>query len=97
MEIWLLEQDVSKKICVARAVIAEYRKAHLQQGQDWRVERKQVELSQSAVDKISTALGASTAPAHNTAPPQAVELTVTRLWGNPRLLQAKTADDQAVR
>jgi hypothetical protein len=98
MEIWLLEQDLAKKIGVARDVVAEYRKAHLQRDKDWRIERKQVELSQDAIDKISTALGASTAdPAHNTAPPQAVEITVLRLWPNPRLLQAKTAEGELVR
>lgn len=96
-EIWLLEQDVAKKIGVSRAIVTEYRKAHLQRDQDWRVTHKQVELSQDAIDKISTALGASTALAHNTAPPQAVELTVARIWPNPRLIEANTADGQAIR
>jgi hypothetical protein len=100
MEIWLLEQDVSKKIGVARAVIAEYRKEHLTLGEDWRVERKQVELSQSAVDKISTALGATPALSPITPPPpvpEAVELIVLRLLPNPRLLVAVFPDDLARR
>ena len=99
MEIWELEQDVAKKIGVARAVLAEYRREHLQRDQDWRVTRKQVELSQGAIDKISTTLGAvqpGEPEAHNTpappvAVPEVVELEVMRVYPNPRLLLAKDA------
>ncbi len=100
IEPWELEAAVAKKIGVGRNVLIEYRQAHLEKNLHWRTNRKQVELSQDAIDKISATLG--TAPpggepvSHSTPPapaavPEVVELQVLRVYPNPRLLAAKTA------
>lgn len=108
IELWELEAAVAKKIGVGRDVLIEYRQAHLEKNLDWRTNRKQVELSQDAIDKISTALGATAVSAepeaHNTpsaqtpasVPEAPVELEVVRIYPNPRLLAAKTADGRLV-
>jgi hypothetical protein len=104
IELWELEAAVAKKIGVGRNVLIEYRQAHLEKNLHWRTNRKQVELSQDAIDRISTALGATAAPAkpdtHSAPPPavpeEPVELEVVRIYPNPRLLAAKTADGRLV-
>lgn len=102
---WIQEQTFAKKIGVARSVLVAYRKKNLLQGPDWRIERKQVELSGEATEKISAALGEPPAVGETTAgnvspAPQAtaepIELLVTKIYPNPRLLQARTADGQVV-
>jgi hypothetical protein len=97
-ETWESESAVAKKLCVAREVLVQFRKTNLEKNRDWKVEHKQVELSPDAIDRISTALGATADPGepdtHNT-PPAAVpevpvELEILRIYPNPRLLAAKT-------
>lgn len=117
---WQFESVVAKNLGLARDVLAAYRKNSLEKNQDWRVHRKQVEISDDGIKKImdsllmapdpvtlSTALGTSPpaaeptrptepAPAANGPPPELVELMVQKIYPNPRLLLARTADDQLV-
>ena len=106
---WILEQTLAKNLGVGRAAVAEYRKNYLEKNRDWRLEKKQVELSGSAAQQISAALGASLpgdagpdrplqASADNTTQvPGPVELVVSKVYPNPRLLGALTADGELVR
>jgi hypothetical protein len=104
---WQLESLVAKKLALGRSEIAAFRKTSLQKDRDWRLHKKQVELTPDAIDKISTALGTSppaaapdtaqpAPPTGDTPQPELVELQVARIYPNPRLLQARTAAGQLV-
>jgi hypothetical protein len=98
---WIQEQTFAKKIGVARSVLVAFRKKNLLQDLDWRIERKQVELSGEATKKISAALGQpakdpAQIPTEPTGAAEPIELQVTKIYPNPRLLQARTADGKLV-
>jgi hypothetical protein len=93
MELWEPEAVVAKKLGLSRDVLAAYRKTRLEKNDEWRMNRNQVEISTSAIDKISTALAAGPAvPAQPPPPPEPVELEVVRIYPNPRLLLARHLD-----
>lgn len=122
---WQFESVVAKNLGLARDVLAAYRKNSLEKNLDWRIHRKQVELSRDGIKKImdsllmapdpvtlSTALGTSppaaapmtTAQPKEPAPPangppqpeKLVELQVVKIYPNPRLLRARTAEGELV-
>src|ERR1051326_43864 len=92
---WETEQALAERLGITRGAIVDLRGTVLKKP-DWRKNHRSIEISEGVIKKITRALGGS----EELAPPpkpEIVELTVSRVFPNERLLEAETAGGERVR
>ena len=100
---WFVESMLADRLGVTRGALEEFRSHALKKSVDWKRQNRQVLLSEPAVKKILRQLHspdldysgcAEKNGEHPT--PMILELTVTRVFLNPRLIQAATSTGEQV-
>lgn len=95
---WFLESLLAERLGLTRNALEDFRKEHLKKGADWKTENRRVLLRESAVKKMLARLDAqdldySAAAQKNGAVTDEVrELAVTKVFPNPRLIEARDSD-----
>jgi hypothetical protein len=99
MSTWFGEQRLADCLGVTRSALIEFRTSSLKK-KDWKKEGRQVALSESAVKSVLASLGCPNVDVSSCAigdngqapEPQLVDLTVHRIFPNPRLILAIVDD-----
>src|SRR5215475_9599195 len=104
---WFVESLLADRLGVSRNALENFRSDVLKKSVDWKKENRQVLLSDSAVKKILRRLdspdldysacaknGAGPAPAPER---EVLELIVTRVFPNPRVIEASLGSGEKVR
>lgn len=96
---WFVESILADRLGLTRKALEDFRKAHLKKTADWKIENRQVLVREKAVKKMLADLDVtdladySAAAAKNGATPNDLhELIVTKVFPNPRLVQARDLD-----
>ena len=101
--LWVGEDDIAAELGLDRDAMRGLRRAHLQEGVNWRRHQRRVELSMDAVALIRSAVVGEKEPASPEAPaapekePAPDLLTVLRIPRNQRIVEAKKKDGRVVR
>jgi hypothetical protein len=101
---WFIESLLAARLGVTRNELEGFR-SHLKKETDWKKENRQVLLSDSSVKKILVRLGSPDFDYSDCAqkngdeppPPEILELTVTRVFPNPRVIEASLDTGRLVR
>lgn len=99
MSDWFLESVLAERLGLTRNTLEEFRKANLKKTADWKMENRRVLLRESAVKKMLARLDAAdldysaAAQKNGHAAQDGVhELIVTKVFPNPRLIEARDLD-----
>lgn len=101
---WFVESLLADRLGVTRNALESFRSQVLKKDVDWKKENRQVLLSDDAVKKICRQLGSpdldysGCAQKNGDGPPspEILELTVTRVFPNPRVIEASLEDGERV-
>jgi hypothetical protein len=104
---WFIESLLVDRLGITRNALEGFRSHTLKKGVDWKKENRHVVLSDDAVKKILVQLGSpdldySACAQKNgeespVPQPEILELTVTRVFPNPRLIEASLDTGRLVR
>lgn len=101
---WYPEQLVAERLQLTHGALEAYRRS-LKKNDDWKKDGREILLSPDAVKRLLAELGSpdydisSCAIAENgeKQKPASVELTIEKIFPNPRLIQARTEAGELVR
>src|SRR4030095_13340616 len=97
---WYYEGAIAERLGLTRSALEDYRARSLKKNGDWKKIGRSVALSEDSLKKLLAYLGASNfdcsaclVEKNGPVPPEVVELVVTRVYPNPRLILAAFLDD----
>lgn len=99
---WFLESVLADRLGLTRHALEEFRKEHLKKTADWKIEKRQVLLRESAVKKALALLDAKDLDYHQAAVKNGAddgvrEFVITRVYPNPHLILAQADTGELVR
>ena len=100
---WYYEGAVAERLGLTRSALEDYRARSLKKEGDWKKIGRSVALSEGSLKKLLGYLGSPNLDCSkclvgkNGADPEPIELQITRVYPNPRLLLAATERGEEVR
>ena len=100
---WYYEGAVAERLGLTRSALEDYRARSLKKEGDWKKIGRSVALSEASLKKLLAYLGAPNLDCtgcvvgKNGAEPEVIELVITRVYPNPRLLLAASNTGEEVR